>query len=53
MMTKLPWLSRTAIDGKSNQKRIIHLHPQKGGMLQRELMERMDIRFGSVSEVDR
>lgn len=51
MLTKLTRLSRAAFDGKSSQKRIIHLIHKKGGMTQRELTERMDIRPGSASEV--
>lgn len=51
MMTKLTRLSRAAFDGKSSQKRMIHLLHKKGGMTQRELTERMDIRPGSASEV--
>lgn len=51
MMTKLTRLSRAAFDGKSSQKRAIHLLYKKGGMTQRELTQRMDIRPGSASEV--
>lgn len=51
MMTKLTRLSRAAFDGKSSQKRMLHLLHKKGGMTQRELTQRMDIRPGSASEV--
>lgn len=50
-MSRLSKLSRAAFDGKSSQKRILHLLYKTGGMTQRELTERMDIQPGSASEV--
>lgn len=50
-MTRLTKLSRAAFDGKSSQKRILHLLHKTGGMTQRELTEHMDIQPGSASEV--
>lgn len=42
---------RMFYEGKSSQKRILIILRENGGMTQRELTERLDVRPGTISEV--
>lgn len=51
MLGKLGRMSHGAHGGKDSQNRVLHMLLRSGGMTQRELTERLDIRPGSASEL--